>query len=263
MEKIFSKIKDQKLTTEEKSEMLLIIDKYIAKNPIQDDFSKPIKSPFYSNVWTISKRKKIILPVTAVMIFALTTSTVFGANGSLPGDVLYPVKRFGETVQSAVAIGTKAKTKVSTEHAISRLEEAAELASRGSLTEDKVLELEDDFKKHFDKIEKNIEELKNKGDEDNAEKLMTVFEDTVSIHEEDFDKLTENEDVDDDSKENLKKIKNSLEKEITKKKKERKIEKEKQEEKYKDQKIEKKDDSKDGEEEREKDDSRKKKDSND
>lgn len=226
MDKLFSKIKNQKLTPEERSEMLLVLSRYIKENPEQDFISKPVRSPFYSTVWEISKQKRVALPVTAVIIFVLTTSTVFGANNSLPGDVLYPVKRFSETVQSAVAIGTKAKAKVSTEHAISRLEEAAELASRGSLTEDKVLELEDDFKKHFDKIEKNIEELKNKGDEDNAEKLMTVFEDTVSIQGEDFDKLTEDEDVDDDSKENLKKIRSKLEDEVIKKKKKRDIEKE-------------------------------------
>ncbi len=226
MDKIFSKIKNQKLTPEERSEMLIVLNKYMKENPKQDFLSKPVRSPFYSTVWEISKQKRVALPVTAVIIFVLTTSTVFGANNSLPGDVLYPVKRFGETVQSVAAIGTKAKAKVSTEHAISRLEEAAELASRGGLTEDKVLELEDDFKKHFDKIEKNIEELKNEGDEDNAEKLMAVFEDTVSLQGEDFDKLTENEDVDEGSKENLRKIRSKLEDEVIKKKKERDIEKE-------------------------------------
>lgn len=244
MEKLFSKIKKETLTTDEKSQMVLNLNKYIEANPVENiSFNKrPIKSPFYSTVWTLSKQRTVVLPVTAALIFVLTSGTVLASNTSLPGDTLYPVKKFNESVQSAVALGTKAKTKVSTEHAVSRLEEAKELASKGKLTEEKALKLESDFQQHFEKIEKNIEKLKNDGDEANAKELLSVFEDSVSLENDDIDKLAEDLDLDDDTRENLRGVKSRVENEINKRKKDR--EKDREDEK---EKIEKQsEDNKDG-----------------
>lgn len=231
MEKLFSKIKKETLTTDEKSQMVLNLNKYIENNPVGSFSPRPIKSPFYSTFWTLPRKRTVVLPVTAALIFVLTSGTVLASNSSLPGDTLYPVKKFNEAVQSVVAVGTKAKTKTFTEHAISRLEEARELASKGVLTEEKAIRLEKDFQKHVEKIEKNIEKLKNDGDNTRADELLSVFEDSVSLQNDDMEKLSENQDVDDDTRENLKNIKSRVENEINKRKKDRDDDKE--EKKYK------------------------------
>lgn len=234
MDKLFSKIKKEALTTDEKSQMVLNLNKYVEANPVEKvSFDRPIKSPFYSTVWTISKQRTIVLPVTAALIFVLTSGTVLASNSSLPGDTLYPVKKFNESVQSVVAVGTKAKTKVSTEHAVARLKEAKELASKGGLTEEKALKLEVEFQKHFEKIEKNIEKLKNEGDDVKAEELLSVFEDSVSLQNDDIDKLSEDLDLNDDTRENLKNlrsVKTHVESEINRNKKDHSDDEEDEEE---------------------------------
>lgn len=237
MDKLFSKIKKEALTTDEKSQMILNLNKYLESNPVEKvSFDRPIKSPFYSTVWTISKQRTIVLPVTAALIFVLTSGTVLASNSSLPGDTLYPVKKFNESIQSVMALGTQAKTKVSAEHAVTRLKEAKELASKGGLTEEKALKIEVDFQKHFEKIEKNIEKLKNEGDEVRADELLSVFEDSVSLQNDDINKLSEDLDLNDDTRENLKnlkRVKTHVENEINKKKKDRSDDEEEDEKEFK------------------------------
>lgn len=215
MKKLFERLKEEKLTQKEKTEMLSVLKDFVKKNPVKSTiFSQPIKSPFYSSFWgTIKQRKFAILP-TFLLIFILTTSTTFGAMSSLPGDILYPVKILNENVRSFVAIGPKAKARISTEQAISRLEEAEKLATRGNLTSEKTKELKSKFEEHSDKIKKNIEDLKKEGDVDFAKEVSSRFKNSINHQKENIDKLTSEEKISTSSRENFSKITSHVDEEI-------------------------------------------------
>ncbi|MES2203059.1 MAG: DUF5667 domain-containing protein [Patescibacteria group bacterium] len=92
---------------------------------------------------------RTFVPVMAVLIVLFGTGTAYAAQGSLPGDVLYPVKiHVTEPVEVALA-GTPAdKAVVETKLAERRVAEAQTLASQGKLDATTTAELQSDFKVH-------------------------------------------------------------------------------------------------------------------
>jgi len=215
MKNIFQKIKEEKLTPDEKAKMLSVLKDFVKKTPIEiSSVKKTIKSPFYLPIFNTIKQRKFAIPTAFLLIFILTTSTTFGAMNSLPGDILYPVKIFNENVKSAVAVGAKAKARVSTEQAISRLEEAERLAKRGNLTPEKAEEIKIKFEEHSDEIKKNIEDLKKEGNSDFAKEVSSHFKDSIGSQKEKINKLTDEDRISTSSRESFSDITSDVEKEI-------------------------------------------------
>ncbi|MDD4988987.1 MAG: hypothetical protein PHV42_00985 [Candidatus Pacebacteria bacterium] len=90
MQKIIDDLKEVHLTSSEKSRLLTSLMKKIDEMP-KGPFKKRTPSPYFT--WFEFSSRKLELVLGAFVILILFGSGVaFAANGSLPGDILYPVK---------------------------------------------------------------------------------------------------------------------------------------------------------------------------
>ena len=92
---------------------------------------------------------RVLAPAMVLLVVFVGSGTAAAAQGSLPGDLLYPVKiSVNEAVEVALATTPVAKAEVSAKLAERRVEEAEVLASRGELTPEAGEELAASFDAH-------------------------------------------------------------------------------------------------------------------
>lgn len=197
MRNLFNEIRKERLTAEEKSEMLSGLRAYMAKNPAQK-----IPSPFYSSS-SFFRSKVFITTSSLVVVFATTFGTASASSRSLPGDILYPVKILGENVQSFVAIGAKAQARVQTEHAIARLKETEELANTGRLDAATRKEIEHKFETQTTEVLKHIDELKNEGHDSDALTANADFEARLREHQKTIAEIRDDHKTKDETRDEL------------------------------------------------------------
>ena len=81
-----------------------------------------------------------------VLVLMLGSGTSYAAEGALPGDILYPVKKVvNEGVRGALAVSPQAQVAWQTERASRRLAEAETLVQNNNLTQDKIAVIEQDL----------------------------------------------------------------------------------------------------------------------
>lgn len=207
---VLEKANDVSLTHEEKTHGAHIFKQFIEGKINEKEAlklrrtSKKIKSPYFYNVKTLftsasmSFKKKVLVPLVAILIFSFAGGTALAANESLPGDVLYPIKiNINEKIEALIASPGKAKAKVAAEHAINRLEEAERLAEKGRLhsiiqaeltqsfvsntkrvdeenDDDKsILEIKADFESSLESHHRLIKDIENRSDK-NKEMLNGI-----------------------------------------------------------------------------------------
>lgn len=108
----------------------------------------------------------------------------FASENSLPGDLLYPVKvRVNEEVRAALTVSAEAKADWEARRAERRLEEAAELSSKGEFSVEKREKVESNFKRHVEKVRARIAELETKADLKAAADLSAKMEISLRVHE--------------------------------------------------------------------------------
>ncbi|HEY4508995.1 MAG TPA: DUF5667 domain-containing protein [Candidatus Paceibacterota bacterium] len=197
-QEIFKKIKKETLTEEEKTEGLLVLENFIKTNPIEyvETKNRPIKSPYlskspYFNMFFM-RQKMFVSAGIAVLFIFITGGTVFAANSSLPGDILYPVKiHLNEKVESLVAVGAKAQTEVKIKHTIERLKEAEELSDQNKLDENNAPEIEKNFSTRTKEVSQDVAKIKDSGDEKSAIELNAGLKQFLDKHQEIILKLGE------------------------------------------------------------------------
>lgn len=143
-----------------------------------------------------------MLGVYALMALVLLSGSVsYAAEGSLPGDTLYPVKvSINEELRAAFALTPFAKATWSAARAERRLEEAVELARAGLLTPEINTFIAEIFAEQADEAAQNVNALEAE-DAPAAISLASRLEARVAAHDALLTDLTAN--VQD---ENLKKI---------------------------------------------------------
>ncbi|MFA6269899.1 MAG: DUF5667 domain-containing protein [Candidatus Paceibacterota bacterium] len=175
---LFKKIKKETLSSDEKSQILSVLESFVDQNPIQS-----VRSPFYSS-WFIFQQKMVVVPIAIILVFVLTSGTVFAAKNSLPGNILYPVKILNEKVESFVTFDTETKAQVDASHAISRLNEVEQIVnSNQELDTETRQKIESHFTTQSENTIKHIDELKSKGLEKEASKIETDFHKSLGEYE--------------------------------------------------------------------------------
>jgi hypothetical protein len=107
------------------------------------------KTPYFG--WFVGPRA--FVPALALLL-VVGVSTASAAQGSLPGDLLYPVKiSITEQVETALAVGLEAKAQIHADLATRRLEEAQSLAVAGKLDTISAETLEANFNVHAEVAE--------------------------------------------------------------------------------------------------------------
>ena len=142
------------------------------------------KVPFFPTFLT---NKYMIATLIAAIVLAFGGGAAAAAEGSLPGDILYPVKvKVNEEVKSALSLSAEAKAAWDARRAERRLEEAEKLAVAEKLTVLTSEQLAERFRKYAEKMENRLERLEESGalSPEQVEELKANFEASLKAHAE-------------------------------------------------------------------------------
>lgn len=145
-------IKNIKLDDKEKDQMLRAV------------FNAPIASPYAPKIsfWMSFSSRKMRIAYTGLLILIMIVSggaITYGTETSLPGDILYSVKvNIGEPIRDLLSTSPEQKAEWESVKAVRRLDEAADLAAKGQLTEQTRTDLENRFIKHADAFDSSVSE---------------------------------------------------------------------------------------------------------
>ena len=137
----------------------------------------PSPSPYFSFV-----TPRFAVPVLVLIIVVGGGGISYAAEGTLPGDLLYPVKiTVNESVRGALAFSAASKAEWHATAAERRMVEVETLADRGALTPEVRSELEANFEDHAQEIEGIVDEAEVK-DPVRAADIRTRFTSSLAAH---------------------------------------------------------------------------------
>ncbi len=168
---------------------LSVDEKATIKNRISAHMTSTLllRKSRFSFLTQISFGSMYLVPALAILLIISGGSASFLATNTLPGDTLYPVKlNFNESVESLLAISPESKAEVNLRQASERLDEAEVLNLTNNLTEVKSEQIQANFSKKIDLINKNIEDSKKSENIELAEKTETELENKVNEHRDVF-----------------------------------------------------------------------------
>jgi hypothetical protein len=173
---IREKSKEMTLQEDERKSLRDSLISHIDKNPPVEKIVSPWSSFFHLRSIQVG---------TLVLILVITGSGIsVAANSSLPGDVLYPVKRkVNERVKGFFAFSHEDKAQLEVVLASERLEEAEKLHADAHLSSTTEARLEEDFENHIQTYNNEVDILKKNKDEKNAQAAHTVFETSLKNHQ--------------------------------------------------------------------------------
>lgn len=184
MNKKIELLKKVSLRLSEKQEMKEKISRFIDLTPVTgNSTSRPIQQRSYSGLFT-SFQSLRFMPALLILAVLVGGGVSFAAEGSLPGDTLYPIKlNVNEEVAAALDFSSEAKAKRQAALAEKRLEEAVTLAAEGKLTTEAKEQLALNFEKHAEKFEEHIEKVSTDKDSKTSAELSSEFEASLNAHE--------------------------------------------------------------------------------
>ncbi|NBV76818.1 hypothetical protein EBR66_01500 [bacterium] len=127
-------------------------------------------------------------PIALGLVCAVTISagSAYAAEGSLPGDRLYPIKlNVTEPLQRFAAWTPQSRAQVALLHTQRRLEEAEALVARGALTDENQKDLTQRITQHAVELESEAE----KQDDSQALAVRSDFEAVLSAHADVLDEV--------------------------------------------------------------------------
>lgn len=131
--------------------------------------SLPVASrTMYSRSRTRNRIKKT-MPIALLIALLMSGSVSYAAEGTAPGDTLYPVKiHVNENVRGALALSDTAKAKLEVELADRRLSEAEQLESEHRLDATSTLELKTEFEQHRSRAGEHLRKVEDRNSDDAA-----------------------------------------------------------------------------------------------
>lgn len=140
-------------------------------------------SSYKSPLLTIIKNKYMPIVAVALILAILGGGTSFAAEGSLPGDLLYPVKvKVNEQVAAALRVSDDSKARFQAELAEKRLKEANALAAQGRLDSEVEVELERAFESSAGKVEIHLRSLESSGSTTTAAEIGAKFSEILRAY---------------------------------------------------------------------------------
>lgn len=130
-------------------------------------------------------RNSKFAPMNALVIITLLVSggTSYAAAGSVPGDLLYPVKvEVNENIKSALAVSDSAEAMLQTRLAKERLAEAETLAARGELNAETSAAIAARLKNHYYKAIAHSDTAAAEGDLSSAATVRASLEGILSTY---------------------------------------------------------------------------------
>lgn len=179
---IFSTARRTALTADEKAMGREMLRSYMAMTPMRVvREAKPAKKAMPFRFALFGRAAGVAGLVTTMLASAAGVS--YAAEGSLPGDVLYPVKvGVNEELRVAFAATAKDKANVEAERAERRLAEAEALAKKGTLNAETRIALEAKFKAHAEKAKARIEKSDAADDAGGVAEIAAHLEGSLNAH---------------------------------------------------------------------------------
>lgn len=138
----------------------------------------------------ITVKRKRMMSAMLIAMFVLSGGVSFAAQGSLPGDTLYPVKiHVNEQIESTLAVGAKADAEVARKQLERRAQEAAQLQAENRLSAEVKAELAADAEVHAAAYKKAEATLTHKGESAAALEVKTEMQATITTHQNAFNDL--------------------------------------------------------------------------
>ncbi len=176
------------LSALEQDKLESVLTEYMAMKPIRgvsainDERPTGVRGGIFSSLFLIHLKKRY-MPIAIILALLLSGSASYAAEGSMPGDLLYPVKvGINEKVGSALAVSAESKAALEAKFAERRLSEAANLAVENKLTADNSAKLSNDFAGHADSAVAETRKLE-KQDASAAIGFASNFESNLVAHE--------------------------------------------------------------------------------
>ena len=138
-----------------------VLSAYIAEHPVVRNAEDA--RHIWHNPLLLTKRP-MFATIATIVILALSGGTVATAEGSVPGNTLYPIKiHVNEQVRAALTVSPEAKANWEARRAERRLEEVAQLVADNKLSASTSLQLGEQFKRHAERVQERIERMEEKG----------------------------------------------------------------------------------------------------
>ena len=135
----------------------------------------------YSRALTRNRLKKT-MPIALLIALLMSGSVSYAAEGSAPGDVLYPIKiHVNENVRGALAVSDIAKAKLEVDLADRRLKEAEQLESEQRLDATTSLELSARYAQHRSFADEHVKAVK-KSNKKEAEQISLDLDLRIKSH---------------------------------------------------------------------------------
>lgn len=187
-----SSLKKTKLSDSERVSMREDIVAFMHANPISESVrnSEPARHHIHAGEETsftafITVKRKRMITAMLIAMFALSGGVSFAAQGSLPGDVLYPVKiHVNENIESVLAVGAEADAEVARKQLERRAEEAAQLHAEHRLNAEVKAELARDAAVHAQAYKKAEATLTSEGENATVLEVKTEMQTTINAHQE-------------------------------------------------------------------------------
>jgi hypothetical protein len=197
LKKLTEDMKKIHLTSDEKSDMRGNLLQFMKENPMPKKARAKAKAKPTTSHHDEEKRPNFLasfltflvprpMPVlAAMMIIAVSGGTVsFAATGSLPGDLLYPVKvGINEEIVSMFSLGEESKLEWEIERSSRRLTEAGRLESEGTLDSEALSALGRNIETHNSRIKTLESRLQSQGETDSVVALQQEYESKLRLYE--------------------------------------------------------------------------------
>lgn len=185
------KMKDIRLSDSSRTRIEQGLLEYARFHPVEEGVRVGEDGRFIGQVPPSTSLIKRILnfklqPMTALVLMialAVGGGTTYAAEGSVPGDLLYPVKlEVNESIKSGVALSNRSEAALQARLAEERLKEAEILAAEGRLTVEAANELSARVKNHYEEAEARNQAAEANGDYESSATTRASLEGTFRTY---------------------------------------------------------------------------------
>lgn len=183
-EQILERMKLMRLSNTDKNEIRNNLLRHMELHPVEERVAAPVRHQVGREGLLTKINAKTTMIFGLIVALLLSGSVSYAAEGSLPGDTLYPIKtEVNEKVRGALAISDESEANLQAKLAVRRLDEAARLAEDNRLSDDVIVELEGRFEDHAHRSKDHIARLEAISKFEAAAKANSDFEAALAAHE--------------------------------------------------------------------------------
>lgn len=185
---ILKSLRNLTLSADAKKRIRADISAYADLHTLTDAVKRlPVRSPFPFASFIVPARSLYAGALAFVLVVAGGTQASLASVGSVPGDILYPIKvAVSEPIAFVLTPSTKGKATLAAEFASRRVDEAAALSSVGKLDDQTAEDLATRFDAHVDVLAKETDTLEANGEIATSLAVRTDLEQKVSASVEEF-----------------------------------------------------------------------------